>query len=96
MLTNLEIPDHILKHAKRRAVEEGVSLRDVIAQTLTDELTATPFVQPAPWRVPVAPHDMGWRGLNETEIQQALEVEREEILLHRAGLKTRNRRDAQH
>ena len=41
MLTNLEIPDHILKHAKRRAVEEGRSLKDIVTQTLSDELAAT-------------------------------------------------------
>ena len=96
MLTNLEIPDHILKHAKRRAVEEGRSLKDIVTQTLSDELAATGPRRAAPWHVPVAPHDMGWKGLSWDEIQQVMAAERDEILLHRAGLDAPGPRHAQH
>ncbi len=96
MLTNLEIPDHILKHAKRRAVEEGRSLKEIVTQTLSAELAATGSARSNPWRVPVAPHDMGWTGLSGDEIQRVLEAERDEILLHRAGLDAPGQRHAQH
>lgn len=96
MLTNLEIPDHILKHAKRRAVEEGRSLKDIVTQALSDELAATGSARAARWRVPVAPHDMGWKGLSWDEIKLVMEAERDEILQHRAGLGARAPRHAQH
>ena len=95
MLTTLEIPDHILKHAKRRAVEEGRSLKEIVAQTLSAELAATTPVRAAKWKVPVAPYDMGWKGLSDDEIKQVVVEERDEILLHRAGLDAPGKRHAQ-
>ena len=95
MLTTLEIPDHILKHAKRRAVEEGRSLKDVVAQTLAAELAATDPARAARWRVPAAPIDMGWSGLSGDEIRRMMEAARNEIRLHRAGLAAPDRRHAQ-
>ena len=95
MLTTLEIPDHILKHAKRRAVEEGRPLKEIVAQTLSAELAATTPARTAKWKVPVAPHDMGWKGLSWDEIKQVMEQERDEILLHRAGLDAPDKRHAQ-
>ena len=95
MLTTLEIPAHILKHAKRRAVEEGRSLKDVVAQTLTTELAETRPDRTAAWQVPVAPAGMGWGGLSDVELQRVVEATRDEILLHRAGLTAPKRRHAQ-
>ncbi len=86
MLTTLEIPDQILKHAKRRALEEGCTLKEVINQALTDELAATRSPRAAKWSVPVAPRNMGWNGLDEAAIQQTLNTQREAILLHRGGI----------
>jgi hypothetical protein len=95
MLTTLEIPDHILKHVKRRAVEEGRSLKDIVTQTLSVELAASAPARAAKWKVPVAPHDMGWKGLNWEEIQQVVASDMDGALLHRAGLKSPTKRHAQ-
>lgn len=95
MLTTLEIPDHILKHAKRRAVEEGCSLREIVTQTLAAELAAPSPARAVKWQVPVAPTDMGWNGLSWDEIQQVMEAARDEIHLHRAGLDAPDPRHAQ-
>ena len=95
MLTTLEIPDHILKHVKRRAVEEGRSLKDIVAQTLSAELAASAPARAATWKVPVAPHDMGWKGLNWEEIQHVMAAESDRSMLHRAGLKAPAKRHAQ-
>lgn len=95
MLTTLEIPDHILKHARRRAVEEGRSLRAVVTEALEAQLTAPPPPRPTRWRVPVAPRDMGWNGLSEDEILQIMARERDEILRDRAALSPAGPRHAQ-
>ena len=86
MLATLEIPDHILKHAKRRALEEGCTLKEVINQALADELAEIRSADTAKWRVPVVPHDMGWNGLDAAALQQILDAQREEILIHRGGI----------
>lgn len=96
MLTTLEIPDHILTHAKRRAVEESRSLTDIVAETLSAELAATSPAQAAKWRVPVAPRDMGWNGLSWEQIRQVQAAELDQTLLHRAALDTPDQRHAQH
>jgi hypothetical protein len=96
MLTTLEIPEHILKHAKRRAVEEGRSLTDIVAETLASEFAATSPAQASKWKVPVAPHNMGWKGLSWDEIRQVQAAELDETLLHRAALDTPDGRHAQH
>jgi hypothetical protein len=96
MLTTLEIPDHILTHAKRRAVEEARSLKDIIAETLSAELAATSPARTAQWRVPVASRDMGWNGLSWEQIRQVQAAELDQTLLHRAALDTPSRHHAQH
>ena len=39
MRTTLEIPDYIFKKAKLQAVQEGVTLKDVVTRALERELT---------------------------------------------------------
>lgn len=50
MRTTIDIPDSLMKKAKIKAVEEGISLKDLFIRSLGKELGAKPKVSVAPWK----------------------------------------------
>jgi hypothetical protein len=54
MRTTIELPDHIMKKAKIKAVEEGISLKEFFIRSLEKELqgsgTPGPGAGKAPWK----------------------------------------------
>lgn len=51
MRTTVDIPDEIMKKAKLKAVEEGISLKDLFTRILEKELAETSSkMSTAPWK----------------------------------------------
>ncbi|MEQ8523464.1 hypothetical protein [Gracilimonas sp.] len=50
MRTSVDIPDDLMKKAKIKAVEEGISLKDLIIRSLTKELELKNEVEGTPWK----------------------------------------------
>ncbi len=86
MRTTLEIPDDVFKKAKLKAVHEGVPLKVVFTRALqreVEEKATAAVTRSRPWKVPVAPRDMGWRGLSPGQIKQIMDDEMDEIELQK-------------
>lgn len=50
MRTTLDLPDNLLKQAKIKAAEEGISLKELFTRSLMKELSEFPVQQnAAPW-----------------------------------------------
>jgi hypothetical protein len=47
--TTLEIPDPIFRHAKARAAEKGIPLRQFVTEAVENELRARPAARQKPW-----------------------------------------------
>jgi hypothetical protein len=50
MRTSVDIPDEIMKKAKIKAVEEGISLKDLIIRSLKKELELESDPLGTPWK----------------------------------------------
>ncbi len=51
MRTTIDIPDPLMKKAKMKAVEQGITLKEFFTQLLEKELQSGPTGQePAPWK----------------------------------------------
>ena len=51
MRTTIDIPDPLMKKAKMKAVEKGITLKEFFTQLLENELqTGQPDQGPAPWK----------------------------------------------
>ncbi|MGN8226086.1 hypothetical protein [Gracilimonas sp. BCB1] len=50
MRTSVDLPDELMKKAKIKAVEEGISLKDLIIRSLRNELDQTKEIQGTPWK----------------------------------------------
>ena len=50
MRTSVDIPDEIMKKAKIKAVEEGISLKDLIIRSLKNELELKSKTAGTPWK----------------------------------------------
>ncbi len=51
MRTTIDIPDHLMKKAKIKAVQEGVTLKKILIRCLEKELSKPhPDHQEAPWK----------------------------------------------
>lgn len=51
MRTTIDIPDQLLKKAKLKAIEEGISLKDLFTRSLEKELSVdTPTPEGMPWK----------------------------------------------
>jgi hypothetical protein len=52
MRTTIDLPDHIMKKAKLKAVEEGITLKELFLRSLDKELHGQgTHGGPAPWKV---------------------------------------------
>ena len=50
MRTTVDIPDHLMKKAKIKAVQEGITLKKMLINCLEKELSAPTGKKEAPWR----------------------------------------------
>jgi hypothetical protein len=50
MRTSVDLPDELMKKAKIKAVEEGISLKDLIIRSLNNELDQTKDIEGTPWK----------------------------------------------
>lgn len=51
MRTTIDIPDQLIKKAKLKAIEEGISLKDLFTRSLKKELSAdAPASGSKPWK----------------------------------------------
>ena len=50
MRTSVDIPDELMKKAKIKAVEEGISFKDLIIRSLAKELELKEEVKGTPWK----------------------------------------------
>jgi hypothetical protein len=50
MRTSVDIPDEIMKKAKIKAVEEGISLKDLIIRSIKKELSLKDKPTGTPWK----------------------------------------------
>lgn len=74
MRTTISIGDNILKAAKRRARQLGITLGELVESALRRELERTPRAQDRP-EVPVFRGGMGLRaGIDATSTRELLEV----------------------
>lgn len=81
MRTTIDIPDALMKKAKKQAIEEGLTLKEFFTRTLKKELTAN--VQPlnAPWKKlqkggsskQLTPEDSGFEGYSGPDWNHAVQ-----------------------
>jgi hypothetical protein len=50
MRTTIDIPDQLMKEAKKKAIEEGITLKELFTRTLEKELSGGVSHQTAPWK----------------------------------------------
>ncbi len=49
MRTTIDIPDSLMKKAKKQAIEEGITLKEFFTRTLENELSSDKQLTKAPW-----------------------------------------------
>ena len=70
MRTTIELPDELMKKAKKRAVDEGITLKELFTRSLQHELSDSDTGSTAPWEKlrgsgkadSLAPEDSGFEG----------------------------------
>lgn len=81
MRTTINIPDHLLKKAKLKAVEEGISLKELFTRSLEKELSEVNTTG-APWKKlhgkgssdTLKPSDSGFEGYSGPDWNHAVQV----------------------
>jgi hypothetical protein len=70
--TQVQIPDHLYREAKRIAREREISFAEVVRRGLEAVLRVYPRLPEGPgaWRVP-APRRLGWKGLDHAGVRRA-------------------------
>jgi hypothetical protein len=83
MRTTINIPDHLFKKAKIKAIEEGISLKELFTRSLENELSETnPSSQSAPWKAlkgmgsakKLTPDDSGFEGYTGPDWNHSVQV----------------------
>jgi len=82
MRTTIDIPDQLMKEAKKKAIEEGITLKELFIRTLGKELSGGAPLQTAPWKQlhgkgsadTLQPEDSGFEGYSGPDWNQALQA----------------------
>lgn len=83
MRTTIDIPDHIMKKAKIKAIEEGVTLKEYLIKSLEKELSASGGEEvEAPWKTlrgkgsasGLSASDSGFQGYSGPDWNHGLQV----------------------
>ncbi|MEX0905141.1 MAG: hypothetical protein WD028_05445 [Balneolaceae bacterium] len=83
MRTTINIPDHLMKKAKMKAVEEGISLKELFTRSLEKELSKhAPVSGESPWKElrgrgsskELSATDSGFEGYSGPDWNHAIQV----------------------
>ncbi len=83
MRTTINIPDHLFKKAKIKAVEEGISLKELFTRSLENELSEMDSTgQLTPWKAlkgkgsaqKLTPDDSGFEGYTGPDWNHSVQV----------------------
>ena len=87
MRTTIDIPDELMKKAKMKAIEEGISLKELFTGMLEKELSDTPPSQKAPWKElegmgsasNLSPEESGFEGYSGPDWNTGISVNEPEL-----------------
>ena len=82
MRTTIDIPDQLMKKAKMKAVEEGITLKEFFTKMLEKELSAKQKTGSAPWKNlqgsgsagDLSPEDSGFEGYKGPDWNHAVQM----------------------
>ncbi len=82
MRTTIDIPDELMKEAKKKAIEEGITLKELFTRTLEKELYGGVPAQIAPWKQlhgkgsaeTLQPEDSGFEGYSGPDWNHSVKV----------------------
>lgn len=82
MRTTIDIPDELMKKAKKKAIEEGITLKELFTKTLEKELAHTTGSAAAPWKKlkgtgsaeHLSPQDSGFEGYSGPDWNHSIQV----------------------
>lgn len=82
MRTTIDLPDTLMKKAKKKAIEEGISLKELFTRTLEKELSKDASAQTAPWKQlhgkgssdSLKPEDSGFEGYSGPDWNHAVQI----------------------
>ena len=82
MRTTIDLPDKLMKKAKKMAIEEGITLKELFTRTLEKELAGGVPTQNAPWKqlhgkgsaVALKPEDSGFEGYSGPDWNHAVQA----------------------
>lgn len=82
MRTTINIPDPLMKKAKIKAIEEGVTLKEFFIRTLEKEFAKEEAPKSAPWKElqgmgsasGLSPEDSGFEGYSGPDWNHAVQV----------------------
>jgi hypothetical protein len=82
MRTTIDIPDQLMKEAKKKAIEEGITLKELFTRTLEKELSVGVSHQTAPWKKlhgkgsaqNLHPDDSGFEGYSGPDWNHGVQV----------------------
>jgi hypothetical protein len=87
MRTSIDLPDKLMKEAKKRAIDEGITLKELFMRSLENELmskatTLSPSTKNAPWKKlqgsgsagALNPEDSGFEGYSGPDWNHSVSV----------------------
>lgn len=82
MRTTIDIPDELMKKAKKKAIEEGITLKQLFTKTLEKELVDAPSSSSTPWKKlkgmgsahQLSPEDSGFDGYSGPDWNHSVQV----------------------
>lgn len=82
MRTTIDIPDQLMKEAKKKAIEEGITLKELFTRTLKKELAGGMPAETAHWKQlhgkgsaeNLLPEDSGFEGYSGPDWNYAVQV----------------------
>ncbi len=82
MRTTIDIPDPLMKAAKKQAIEDGITLKEFFTRALEKELSSGGKLTSAPWKKmrgagsanQLSPEDSGFEGYSGPDWNHAVQV----------------------
>lgn len=82
MRTTIDLPDKLMKKAKKKAIEEGITLKELFTRTLEKELSTEIPGQATPWKQlhgkgtshNLQPEDSGFDGYSGPDWNHAVQA----------------------
>lgn len=82
MRTTIDLPDHLMKKAKKKALEENITLKDLFTNMLKKELSSSSGSASAPWKKlkgtgsanHLSPEDSGFEGYSGPDWNHSIHI----------------------